>query len=269
MFKWFRYHKRFVFLFVVLSCCGQRDPRSHHEQNIEFVRRDFAKSISGCEQGEERNCAGVKIHYLLAKQVSERDSVSIRINRYITDWLQAILSRSGEESQSTLSIELLAERYLEDYAEFKREFPESSQTWTIEIKVEILYQSESYVSLAMSTYEYSGGAHPNTTYTLANFEIATGQELTLSDMTGDLMRFSELAEEYLRKTRNIEPRMDLSELGFFLEDGRLPLPANVGITGAGLLCYYNPYEIAPYVVGPIEFLIPFERLEPTLLIRRP
>jgi hypothetical protein len=36
------------------------------------------------------------------------------------------------------------------------------------------------------------------------------------------------------------------------------------VQDSGLLFYYNPYEIAPYAVGPTELLLTYEALEPIM-----
>jgi len=50
----------------------------------------------------------------------------------------------------------------------------------------------------------------------------------------------------------------------FVGTDQLPLPENVGIDSSGVTMLYNPYEVAPYAIGTIEYRIPYEQAEPLL-----
>jgi len=50
----------------------------------------------------------------------------------------------------------------------------------------------------------------------------------------------------------------------FVRTDQLPLPENVGIDSSGVTMLYNPYEVAPYAIGTIEYRIPYEQAEPLL-----
>ena len=42
---------------------------------------------------------------------------------------------------------------------------------------------------------------------------------------------------------------------------RIFLTHNVYLTGNNIVFYYNPYDIAPWAVGPIEVVVPYYNLE--------
>ena len=72
-------------------------------------------------------------------------------------------------------------------------------------------------------------------------------------------RLRELAEVHFREARELGVDESLSDAGFFWGES-FALPENYALTEEGLYFYYNPYEIAAYVVGPTSFTISREQM---------
>jgi hypothetical protein len=69
-------------------------------------------------------------------------------------------------------------------------------------------------------------------------------------------------EEALRVSSGIAPDEPLSQRGFFKDT--VEIPENCFLTAEGLGFHWNQYEIAPYVRGPIEVLIPYSEIKAIL-----
>nr|WP_281386135.1 RsiV family protein [Hyunsoonleella aquatilis] len=86
-----------------------------------------------------------------------------------------------------------------------------------------------------------------------NFDATTGKPIQNENLFKNIDGFKALAKSYFNKA--VEDRSVLFEPDSF------SLPANMGYTEEGIILLYNPYEIAPYAKGIIDFTIPFENAE--------
>ena len=88
-----------------------------------------------------------------------------------------------------------------------------------------------------------------------------GQRIWLienNNLFNDLEAFKRIAKTHFDKT--VKDKNTLFEPDNFI------LPANIGYTEDGLMLLYNVYEIAPYSTGTIEFTIPYEEVDPVLVL---
>jgi hypothetical protein len=67
-------------------------------------------------------------------------------------------------------------------------------------------------------------------------------------------------EEHLRMAYDIPAGAPLNGEAGILFDKHLALTKNFYVTGKGVGFIYNPYEVAPYVVGEIELYVPFSEI---------
>ena len=115
----------------------------------------------------------------------------------------------------------------------------------------------------LRTYEvmddsYTGGAHGSTYNTFFVFDMTTGQRITDADLFKDGYD-SEIAG-------TINDRV-LDGLDEELWDAiyEVPLPnGNFSVDEKGLTWHYNPYEIGPYVLGPLSATFTWDELAPYL-----
>ncbi len=61
----------------------------------------------------------------------------------------------------------------------------SCGAWTARKTVAVYQPSPDYVSILFTDYSFTGGAHPNTTYTALTYDLTTGQPLTLAGLFPD------------------------------------------------------------------------------------
>jgi len=157
-------------------------------------------------------------------------------------------------SDQPTSFEELKTSMEADYSSLLEEFPEYSNPWALEVNSDILYQDSLFISVASTIYSYMGGAHPNSGQLYRSYDLRTGEPIRLSDILteGYEATLNEAAEIEFRMTREIPPNESLKEKGYWFEEGKFALNENFAIINKSLIFYFNPYEIAPYALGPTE-----------------
>lgn len=130
-------------------------------------------------------------------------------------------------------------------------------------QMELLYVSDSLVSLSLTEYDYSGGAHGNYGTRLFTIDLERGKLLTLGDvLQGNYESrltnaLGTAAREYFELGRD-------DALSIVLFEDAVHPTENFALTSSGILFDYPPYDIAAYAVGEIQLFVPFERLRNNL-----
>ncbi|WP_422106895.1 DUF3298 domain-containing protein [Winogradskyella sp.] len=175
---------------------------------------------------------------------------------------ESIITSLGEATKKT-KLEAVLEDFNSEYLEFKKDFPEASEpVWELHIETEKTYQSDAVISIAISTYEFQGGAHGNDKIKFLNLNARTGEILDYVDIIKNKDDFKNLAKTYFIKSKTKEKDPINMEDFFFGEP--FQLPENMGYSDDGLVLLYNIYEVASYDQGYTEFVIPFDEAEPYL-----
>jgi len=229
-----------------------------HLPRVAFETVHFEKKSAGCLE-DENHCARVAAEYPKAVEGPKQAVAMINdsIMHHVRYGLAVFATNEKEVFEDLGSI---ADRFIEDYQRFAEEQNEEYRVgWFIEIKGEVLYQSDDLVSISLSNFSYTGGAHPNSYRTLLNFDLKNRRTLQVEDLITDREGFKQLAESYFREYHQIDLSTDLNEAGFFWDQSFF-LPANFAFKEEGLYLYYNNYEAAAYAVGATEILIPWNKL---------
>lgn len=255
--------------FMVLSSC-QSEQKSDKKEvktpvfSFKKTQQQFKKASEGC-QGDSSECASIEIDYT---QFQENTPAFQRINDSILYYVKTTLSLEDSKISPLVSLEDLGNRFIQDYNEYTAEAKIRAEEdnsdpwitpWDIETTVQVNYESPQAVSLTMSNYAYTGGAHPNSNVTLLTYSSITGKPIKIKDLIKNRTKFNKLAEQKFRETNEIAPQDNLNDKGFFW-DGKFQLPANIGLVPEGLYFFYNSYEIAAYAVGPTDFVLTWEEL---------
>ena len=130
--------------------------------------------------------------------------------------------------------------------------------WELECYSKILHSSNQLFAIAMDSYRFMGGAHPNSYRSIYNLDLRSGALLQIEDIVLDEKAFRIAAEQQFRIAQGLDDGISFQEAGFFMEEFKAS--TQFALTENGLLLYYNTYEIAPYAAGPTEILIPYEQL---------
>lgn len=116
--------------------------------------------------------------------------------------------------------------------------------------------------------KFTGAAHPERSRKGANYDLATGDVLTLAS----IMTTEATAEDFCKLV--LDALAERAEGDFlregYAEDVKRRFTAdptqdeNWYFTTSGLCFYFDPYEIAPYASGVITAVIPYEKLSALL-----
>lgn len=223
-----------VILALVISC--------KNEVKIDFIEQNI----------ELLENAEISINYPKAKGTqSVADLINTTLQNYIVN--QTNLT---EDSLTNLTIDDAIKQFDKTYINFKNDFPDNVQQWEALIDGEVTYHSPEVISIVISTYLDTGGAHGNTNVRFFNFDSQTGTLFSRKELIANIDGLSTLVQSRLKD--EIEANADNEPLDdlFFGKD--FQLPESLGYSDEGLIVLYNPYEMASYAQGIVEFTIPFE-----------
>ena len=184
--------------------------------------------------------------------------VANNVNETISNTIKSVLNFGEIEENSNESIEDLIIKFNDEFNAFKNDFPDSAQEWDAQIDGDVMYQSSEIISIALTSYINSGGAHGILTITLLNFNSETGIQISNNNLFSDLGKIKNISKPYFEKIINDE------NISVFNED-EFELPTNIGFEEDGILMLYNVYEVAPYATGIIQFTIPFNEIDSFLV----
>lgn len=126
--------------------------------------------------------------------------------------------------------------------------------------MDVVMNDSGFLCISTLGYSYTGGVHGNYGLSHATFDMTTGRELNLADFTnpGFEKRWAELGAVEIRSSMGQKPNSPLTESGLF--EDTLELNQNWFLTPGGIGFSYDPYEIASYGRGIVEFTIPWKSI---------
>lgn len=136
----------------------------------------------------------------------------------------------------------------------------NSAPWTLQISGEPYTPTGDLLSVVFTEYEYTGGAHPNTTYSTFTFDLVNERQLLWPDLLTDGVTLEAIAAIVQPKLAETLTEMTDAE---WLATGTAPTPenyANFALTPDGLLILFPPYQVAAYAAGPQQIMLPYSDL---------
>lgn len=217
---------------------------------VEYEVETINEYLGPCaNDSTSKKCLIIQIEYpqitgKVSQPVAERLNENIKRDILATTFL-------SDQTESFLDLKTELET---DYESVIEEFPDYANSWTVEITSDILYQDSLFISVASTVYSYTGGAHPNSGQVYRSYDLRTGEPIGLDDLLkeGYEKGLNEAAEIEFRMTKEIPPSQSLQDRGYSFENDRFELNKNFAIINKSLVFYFNPYEIAPYSLGPTE-----------------
>ncbi len=217
---------------------------------------DGAEVVYTEEMREEKGEDGVTL--LSIKEVfpsitiKGREEAAKKINDYY----------AGEKEGFQTSVNELLTMAKNSYA-FVKEEGTAEERWNeymIERSYSTAYSNEKLISILSGNYEYSGGAHPNYGTTADVFDLSTGERLTLDQIFNDKeAAISHMEQQVIgqikeRGEENFFPEYETSVKDILKDEFWY-------FSDKGIKIISNPYMLAPYAAGEIEFTIPYEELK--------
>ena len=213
-----------------------------------------------CIAGSD-GCTYIRFDYPVLVDAPVGASVE-SVTSAIDDFLEAPFHQDEPRS----SVNALMARFLSDYSAFKTAEPKSPQTWFLERKAFVLRTTPTLVTLSLSERSFLGGAHGLATVQYINLDPETGTRIALSDLLkeGALPEATRLGEARFRQVRAVAEGAALKDSGFTFANDLFTLPENFALRDEGLAFYYNPYDVAPYAMGPTEIVLSWEEIKDLL-----
>lgn len=240
--------------------------KDHSEAGISPLRIVHYKDSAGyCKEGEE-HCLRIDITCPAVDPKRDPTFASV-LNPTIEQFLKANIGGLFYGGETGTEAQGVAEHIKKMKAEYLKMLEEEGKAryltrWAEEFDVSVICNQNHVLSLGISHYTFSGGAHGNFFNQYFNFDTKANKEIELPDIfIGEYymaLKYAVLAK--LRSTHELAPNAPLSEAGFHVSEAELELPNNFSLSPSGITFHYMPYEIGPYVMGITEAHIPFKEI---------
>ncbi len=259
-------------LLMCLMWACKRSPAVTNAQPVKVSTASLEKSEGpGCALPEDQrtNCAEVQLAWPVIEEGS--DALRQSVQRWVEAFLSGMLTYAAEaDADKVLPVEEATQSFFEAHRQFVKEVPDGMSYFMAECSHETLLNDGRYLTLQMTGYAYTGGAHGSPMARVATFDVASGKQYALEDLISDPNALKAIAEKAFRAERqDIFNPEDGSEPFQFDEVFPFELPQNFGLTANGLYCYYVPYEVGPYAIGSTQFTIPYSELGKLLKVPPP
>jgi len=242
---------------VLLACGAAPTGPAADIAPLSFVLHEQRFESRGCARSGQP-CAQVLLRWPEFSDLRQADAIEP-----MQAWILDHLGRHSETGEATESPEAAARAFIASFERQLDDTPALSQDWFEHRRVQVIHQDAQVISLALDISSYTGGAHPMSARRLASFDRDSGELLTLDAVVRPAARglFTDLVTRSVRSELGIAPELNLADAGFLVEDNRITPTDNFVVTARGWLMHYDPYEIAPYAMGPIEIELSFSELE--------
>jgi hypothetical protein len=226
-----------IFSILFISCSPEK---SEMNTDLKSVIKNFSK-----ETCIDESCATLNFTW----PEFEKSEIGDRLNQGIQKQLLTYFYSDSVET----TLENHADIYLNSFLDTKTDFPDMSGGWEIEVEAAISFDSLNTLTVFFTEFNYSGGAHPNSSNYFMNFDRNTGEFLSIDQLIIDQTRLLDLAEKAFREFHEVDENMALEESGkFFLPETGFFLPKAMGFKDGKFHLIYIPYEIGPYAMGYTE-----------------
>jgi len=203
------------------------------DEVIGSTRKDTLKA-------EDTTCCSINISLVTLKGT---DKVSKKINEAL---VRTLLSLTGGEKSEESIRQLL--HSIDNCA--GEDVMEGDYTTAIESN------EGNILSMRVSAWANTGGAHGNGVSFYLNFDKRTGDTLSLLN----IIKPETLDELVARaKQQFVKENGNIKETGWFFE-GDFIMPRTFSISKGGLLFLYQPYEAGPYMMGMPSFFLSWKQI---------
>lgn len=141
-----------------------------------------------------------------------------------------------------------------------------SMTWDEELSYEVARNDGQVLSLVFTLYNFSGGAHPNSSIETFHFLLPDGYNAEIAELFSPrgIKRISDISIARLR--RDIGGPDGMSDTDW-INKGAAPNARNFSsfvLKPDELAIHFNSYQVAAYAAGPQEVRIPLAQLQDTM-----
>lgn len=231
----------------------------HQSNNLKYVKYKqinineiFTIEQKTSNEESEFFKSDIKYPYLKVKKQYENkgdthtkilDNINNQISNTVMSFKEEI--KKGSESYKKMyESEPNKDQYVkyqyEDYTDYK-----------------VSYNKNNILSIPVTMYQFTGGAHGLTDIKSFNYDLSTGKELKLKDLFKENSNYKEVINKHIKdeisKNSGVyfigkDAFKGISEnQNFYIEDG-------------GIVIYFSLYDIAPYSTGIPKFVITWDEI---------
>ena len=266
-----------------MSLQGCVDVQTVNKGKISSIQTDTLVQLKEGD-GSSPQCR-INMDFMYLEPAPEHDSVSVSINSQLQ---RMAFGGSFAQMSPSEAMKSAVKSYIDNYRKdlikyyeadlhngMKKEEIPGWYNYEYEITSELKLYADSIWNYSVTSFQNTGGAHPNTTIKWANIDASTGKELTKAQVfkKGKEKEITDLILKHLitevnnrLETDTITSLEGLRENGALL-DVDLYIPDNFLITEEGVKFLYNRYDIAPYSMGEFALTIPYAEIETLLDIK--
>ncbi len=223
---------------------------------VSYEMKTFRLESKGGCNDDSVTCASFEINYPVFAGLPQpaMDSLTREIAKSVS---------SGNPEIDSLSFEQDGKTFIAQFESFVAEYPDNAMGWSFNAKVDVAINGDSLLSLVATNEAFTGGAHGSYGTYFINLSPKTGKKITLSDLLkpGYEAALTKVGEEEFRSSLELADSIIYSEEGYEFADDVFALNSNYGFTKEGIRFAFNIYEVAPYVLGSQDFVIPYEKIK--------
>ncbi|NLO90327.1 MAG: DUF4163 domain-containing protein [Clostridia bacterium] len=205
---------------------------------------------------------GIKIYTKAIKYKDEYVDVNIKIpviegmkNPEVMDRLNQAFEKEAMDFKKE------TEKITREVIEESKEQGWPLRTGSVYIEYEARINDNKTMSISVTYYQYTGGAHGNSYKKTVNLDLVNEKELLLNEFFADSDAFKKvLTDELLKQMTNDKDDLFAEAL----EDFKASDDLKFYLTDEAIVFYFNPYEIAPYAKGIVEYKVPYDALKDIL-----
>lgn len=145
----------------------------------------------------------------------------------------------------------------EDATSITRVVQENTNSYSISTTGKFLDFGKRLITYQAEKYAYLGGAHPNTSIKIFTFDLMRGKVITIKDLiSAEKMPLFTIG---LKKQLADQCELTIAELNQDLLVKEFTVSNDIYIEDGFIYVHYDPYEILPYSMGPINVeMSPYE-----------
>ncbi|TLV01261.1 DUF3298 and DUF4163 domain-containing protein [Dyadobacter luticola] len=261
--KFFKHSLVILFCGVLFSACNKSSEQGRTEQ---ATLSDGSLLVTGFGACDTVKNQGVSISVQLWQPSAGGNAASAISDNIVAKSIKIVNSFADSASiaanpAAKTSLKGAYQVFEKNYLDFKKSAPDAPGCWQVELKGDTVMVTNKVLFYQIDNYAFTGGAHPNSFLSYHAFDTTTGDETPMSKFVSDSTALLKLVEKKFREIEKLTPGANLEDAGYFLLNHQFFLPANYVFTREGILFNYNPYEIAAYVRGHINFVIPYSELK--------
>lgn len=177
------------------------------------------------------------------------------VNGMVDEQLQAKVNAVFESKARKFAEDIINESvaFVRDAEEYG--FP--IRTFAAYTDYEVTLNTEEFLSLYITYYSFTGGAHGMTFVEVYNIDLQTGKSIELKDMFLGNVDYKSPINEEIRRLMSEKPERYFRDC---LLTAAISEEQSYYLTNEGIVVHFGLYELAPYSSGVSEFLITYDKI---------